>query len=431
MIRVIDFNQKDGMIQKLIDRDDIVSSEYMQAVEKIIQDVKQKGDSALLAYTQEFDGVKMDVEQLKVTQDEMEEAYRKIDDDLLESIRKARDNIFKFHQMQKRQSWFKTDDEGIMLGQKITSIAKAGVYVPGGKAAYPSSVLMNVMPAKVAGVKKIIMVTPPQPDGTIYHNTLVAAKEAGVDEIFKIGGAQAIAALAYGTQTITKVDKITGPGNIYVALAKRCVYGTVDIDMIAGPSEILVIADRTCVPEFVAADLLSQAEHDPLAACIMITDSETVAQKVKQSINQQARKLEKKDIIEKSLQNYSAIICVDNLAQAVDLANNIAPEHLEICVENPFEMMTRIDNAGAIFLGNYSAEPVGDYFAGPNHVLPTGGTARFFSPLGVDDFIKKSSIIYYSQQALNQASRDIMIFARSEGLTAHENSIKVRLTEDE
>lgn len=392
----------------------------------ILQEVKEKKDAAIFAYTKQFDKADIDKDTIRVTDAEMDEAYQSVDASLLEIIRKALKNIREYHDKQKQYSWFDSKPDGSILGQKITPLQRVGVYVPGGKAVYPSSVLMNVIPAKCAGVDEIIMVTPPGKDGKVNPNTLVAAKEAGVDVVYKVGGAQAIAALAYGTQSIPKVDKIVGPGNIYVALAKKAVYGHVSIDSVAGPSEILVIADETANPRYVAADLLSQAEHDELASAILVTTSEELAYKVSEEVDQFVKELSRGEIIQKSLDNYGYILVADTLDEAIETANEIASEHLEIQTANPFEVMTKIRNAGAIFIGEYSSEPLGDYFAGPNHILPTNGTAKFFSPLSVDDFIKKSSIISYSREALKAAHLDIEAFAKAEQLTAHANSIHVR-----
>ncbi|HIS47604.1 MAG TPA: histidinol dehydrogenase [Candidatus Scybalocola faecigallinarum] len=401
-------------------------TEYEGAVSAIVEDVRQRGDAAVFEYTQKFDKAQLDKDTVTVSEDEIREAYEQVDKDLLGVIRRSMANIRAYHEKQKRYGWFDTTPDGTILGQKVTPLASAGIYVPGGKAAYPSSVLMNTIPAQVAGVENIIMVTPPGKDGKVNPTTLVAACEAGATRIFKVGGAQAIAALAYGTESIPKVDKIVGPGNIYVALAKKAVYGHVSIDSIAGPSEILVIADETANPEYVAADLLSQAEHDELASAILVTTSETLAEEVSQWVDRFVRQLSRKEILEKSLNNYGYILIADDMDSAIAIANDIASEHLEIVTANPFEVMTKIKNAGAIFLGENSSEPLGDYFAGPNHILPTNGTAKFFSPLGVDDFVKKSSIIYYSREALNKAKDDIIHFAQAESLTAHANSIKVR-----
>lgn len=401
-------------------------TQYESSVNEIIANVRTNGDTAIFNYTKKFDGATVTPENIEVTEAEIAEAYEQVDPKLLEVIRKAKENIRVYHEKQKQYSWFDSSIPGTMLGQKVTPIAKAGVYVPGGKAVYPSSVLMNIMPAKVAGVEEIIMTTPCNKEGKVNPSTLVAAKEAGADRVFKVGGAQAIAALAFGTESIPKVDKIVGPGNIYVALAKKAVFGHVSIDSIAGPSEILVLADETANPRFVAADLLSQAEHDELASAILITTSEKLAEEVSKEVDGFCEVLSRKSIIEKSLENYGYILIAPDLDTAIDTANEIASEHMEIVTANPFEVMTKIKNAGAIFLGEYSSEPLGDYFAGPNHVLPTNGTAKFFSPLSVDDFIKKSSIISYSREALEPVYKDIVQFAECEKLTAHANSIRVR-----
>lgn len=414
------------ILQDLLKRSPNSYSEYEQSVAAIVNDVKVRGDEAVFEYTQKFDNAAVDENTIKVTKQEIDEAYEKVDKTLLEVMRKALVNIRDFHQKQKINSWFDSKADGTILGQKVTPLAVAGVYVPGGKAVYPSSVLMNVIPAKVAGVEKIIMTTPPTKDGTVTASTLVAATEAGVDEIYKVGGSQAIAAMAFGTASIPKVDKIVGPGNIYVALAKKAVYGNVSIDSIAGPSEILVLADESANERFVAADLLSQAEHDELASAILVTTSEKLAKEVSKEVDKFVEELSRKEIIKKSLENYGYILVAQSLDEAIAAANEIASEHLEIVTKNPFEVMTKIKNAGAIFIGEYSSEPLGDYFAGPNHVLPTNGTAKFFSPLSVDDFIKKSSIISYSKEALEKIHEDIIKFATAEELTAHANSIKVR-----
>ena len=399
---------------------------FEASVAAILADVKEKGDEAVFDYTKRFDGADINVANIVVTKEEIDEAYSLVDEQLVEVIRKALVNIREYHAKQKQYSWFDSTPNGTILGQKVTPLNRVGVYVPGGKAAYPSSVLMNIIPAKVAGVNQIIMTTPPGKDGRVNPGTLVAANEAGVDVIYKVGGAQAIAAMAYGTDSIRKVDKIVGPGNIYVALAKKAVYGHVSIDSIAGPSEILVIADETANPRYVAADLLSQAEHDEMASAILITTSEELADKVSKEIDSFVAELSRSEIISKSLENYGYILIARDIDEAVETANEIASEHLEIVTKDPFTVMTKIRNAGAIFLGEYSSEPLGDYFAGPNHVLPTNGTAKFFSPLGVDDFIKKSSIISYSREALEPIHEDIIKFANAERLTAHANSIKVR-----
>ena len=388
--------------------------------------MRERGDEALFEMTKRFDGADLNVNNIRVTQAEIDEAYTLVDASLIEVIRKAMTNIRVYHEKQRQYGWFDTTTDGTILGQKVTPLESTGVYVPGGKAAYPSSVLMNVIPAKVAGVEKIVMVTPPGKDGKVNPGTLVAANEAGADEIYKVGGAQAIAALAFGTASVPKVDKIVGPGNIYVALAKKAVYGYVSIDSIAGPSEILVIADETANPRYVAADLLSQAEHDELASAILVTTSEKLAGEVQKEIEGFTQVLSRKAIIEKSLENYGHILIASSIDEAVEIANAIASEHLEIVTANPFEVMTKIRNAGAIFIGENSSEPLGDYFAGPNHILPTNGTAKFFSPLSVDDFVKKSSIIYYSREALAAKKDDIIQFAKAESLTAHANSIAVR-----
>ena len=391
------------------------------------QNVREKRDEAIFEYTLKFDGATIDQDNIRVTEEEIKEAYEQVDPKLLDVIRKALVNIRDYHAKQKQYSWFDSDESGIILGQKVTPLKTVGVYVPGGKAVYPSSVLMNIIPAKVAGVSNIIMTTPCGKDGKVYPSTLVAAKEAGVDAIYKVGGAQAIAALAFGTESIPKVDKIVGPGNIYVALAKKAVFGYVSIDSIAGPSEIMVLADETANPRFVAADLLSQAEHDEMASAILVTTSETLAEQVSVEVDRICcRALSRKEIIQKSLDNYGYILVADTMQDAIDTVNEIASEHLELVTKNPFETMTKIRNAGAIFIGEYSSEPLGDYFAGPNHVLPTNGTAKFFSPLSVDDFIKKSSIISYSREALEPVYKDIVQFAECEKLTAHANSIRVR-----
>ena len=419
-------NEKTNILENLLKRSPNQYGTYEDTVHEIIETVKEKKDQALFEYTKKFDGVEISGENFKVTKEEIDEAYEKVDARLVEIIRKALKNIREYHEKQVRYSWFDSKPDGTMLGQKITALARVGVYVPGGKAVYPSSVLMNIVPAKVAGVEKIVMTTPPGKDGKVFPITLVAANEAGVDEIYKVGGAQAIAALAYGTESIKKVDKIVGRGNIFVALAKKAVYGHVSIDSIAGPSEILVLADETANPRFVAADLLSQAEHDEMASAILVTTSEELAKKVSEEVDGFVKELSRKEIIQKSLDNYGYLLVADSMEEAIDVANEIASEHLEIVTKNPFDTMTRIKNAGAIFLGEYSSEPLGDYFAGPNHILPTNGTAKFFSPLSVDDFIKKSSIISYSREALERIHTDIEDFAKSEKLTAHANSIAVR-----
>ncbi len=420
---------KQSILADLLKRSPNNYSQYENTVNEIIEKVRQEKDRALFDYTLKFDHFALNKDNIQVTREEIEEAYSRLDAGLIEVIKKSAENIRSFHQKQLRNSWFDAKEDGTILGMKITPIARAGVYVPGGKAAYPSSVLMNVIPAKVAGVPEIIMTTPPGADGRVNPGTLVAADIAGVNTIYKVGGAQAIAALAFGTESIPKVDKITGPGNIFVALAKKAVYGYVSIDSIAGPSEILVLADETANPRYVAADLLSQAEHDELASAILITTSETLAEKVSAQVDAFVAQLERKEIIQKSLDQYGYILLADTLQDAIAAVNEIASEHLEILTSNPFEVMTRIKNAGAIFLGEYASEPLGDYFAGPNHILPTNGTAKFFSPVNVDDFIKKTSIISYSREALEKVHRDIETFAVSEGLTAHANSIRVRFEE--
>lgn len=422
---------KKGLLEDLLQRSPNHYGQYESAVAEIIETVKKGGDEALFSYTEKFDHCKMDAAHIRVTREEIDEAYQKVDADFVEVMKKSAANIRAFHEKQLRNSWFDPKPDGTILGMKILPIAIAGVYVPGGKAAYPSSVLMNVLPAKVAGVERIIMTTPPGADGKVNPGTLVAAHITGVDEIYKVGGAQAIAAMAFGTQSIPKVDKITGPGNIFVALAKKACFGYVSIDSIAGPSEILVIADETANPRYVAADLLSQAEHDELASAILITTSKTLADQVSIEVDRLVANLSRREIIEKSLNNYGYILLVDSLDEAADTANEIASEHLEILTKDPFAMMTKIRNAGAIFLGEYSSEPLGDYFAGPNHVLPTNGTARFFSPLNVDDFLKKTSIISYSRSALEKIHQDIECFAENEGLTAHANSIRVRFEKED
>lgn len=418
--------ERENILENLLQRSPNQYGEYEATVNEILEEVKQRKDQALFDYTAKFDGVPITADTFQVTQKEMDEAYSQVDPHLVEIIRKSLKNIQEYHRKQVRYSWFDSKPDGTLLGQKVTALERVGVYVPGGKAVYPSSVLMNIVPAKVAGVDRIVMTTPPGKDGKVYPITLVAAKEAGVDEIYKVGGAQAIGALAYGTESIQKVDKIVGPGNIFVALAKKAVYGHVSIDSIAGPSEILVLADETANPRYVAADLLSQAEHDEMASAILITTSEELAEKVSSEVDQFVRELSRSEIIQKSLDAYGYILVAENMQEAIDTANAIASEHLEIVTSNPFDIMTRIRNAGAIFLGEYSSEPLGDYFAGPNHVLPTNGTAKFFSPLSVDDFIKKSSIISYSREALEQVHQDIEDFAEAEKLTAHANSIAVR-----
>lgn len=422
---------KKNMLEDLLKRSPNSYGEYEGTVNAILEDVCVNGDQAVFSYTKKFDKANISAENILVTEAEMEEAYTLVDASLVEVIRKAIVNIREYHEKQKQYSWFDSTPQGTILGQKITPLETVGLYVPGGKAAYPSSVLMNVIPAKVAGVEKIIMCTPPDAQGKVTPTTLVAAKEAGVSNIYKVGGAQAIAAMAYGTESIPKVDKITGPGNIFVALAKKAVYGHVSIDSIAGPSEILVLADETANPRYVAADLLSQAEHDELASAILVTTSEELANQVSEQVDKFVEQLSRKEIIQKSLDNYGYMLIAENMDDAIDAVNEIASEHLEIVTKDPFNTMTKVKNAGAIFLGEYSSEPLGDYFAGPNHVLPTNGTAKFFSPLSVDDFIKKSSIISYSKEALKPIYKDIVQFATAERLTAHANSISVRFEGEE
>ena len=425
-IEKLDQNTKKDLLEKLLKRSPTSYGSYEQSVREILDDVRDRRDQALFEYTEKFDGARISADNILVTEEEIREAYREVDPELVEIIRRSLHNIRTYHEKQRQYSWFDSRPDGTILGQKVTPLTRVGVYVPGGKAAYPSSVLMNIAPAKVAGVDEIIMTTPPGKDGKVTATTLVAANEAGADRIYKAGGAQAIAALAFGTESIPKVDKIVGPGNIYVALAKKSVYGHVSIDSVAGPSEILVLADETANPRYVAADLLSQAEHDELASAILVTTSEALAKEVSDWTDRFIRELSRGEIIRKSLDNYGHILLADTLEDAIDAANEIASEHMEIVTADPFEVMTKIRNAGAIFIGEYSSEPLGDYFAGPNHVLPTNGTAKFFSPLSVDDFIKKSSIISYSRDALEKVHTDIEKFAEAEHLTAHANSIKVR-----
>ena len=427
-MRIVKLNAetKKDLLKNLLKRSPSNFGNYAETVQGIVDDVRDNGDAALFSYTKKFDKADITAENVKVTQEEIDYAYTQVSPELLDVIRKAKKNIWEYHEKQKQYSWFDSKPNGTLLGQKVTALASVGVYVPGGKAVYPSSVLMNVMPAKVAGVEKIVMTTPCNAEGEVYATTLVAAKEAGVDEIYKAGGTQAIAALAYGTESVPKVDKIVGPGNIFVALAKRAVYGHVSIDSIAGPSEVMVLADETANSRYVAADLLSQAEHDEMASAILVTTSEELAEKVSVQVDKFIDELSRKEIMRKSIDNYGYILLADNMSDAIDAVNDIASEHLEIVTANPFDVMTRVKNAGAIFIGEYSSEPLGDYFAGPNHVLPTNGTAKFFSPLSVDDFIKKSSIIYYSREALEAVHTDIEAFAKAEQLTAHANSIAVR-----
>ena len=427
-MRIVKLNAetKKDLLKNLLKRSPSNFGNYAETVQEIVDDVRDNGDAALFSYTKKFDKADITAENVKVTQKEIDYAYTQVSPELLDVIRKAKKNIWEYHEKQKQYSWFDSKPNGTLLGQKVTALASVGVYVPGGKAVYPSSVLMNVMPAKVAGVEKIVMTTPCNAEGEVYATTLVAAKEAGVDEIYKAGGAQAIAALAYGTESVPKVDKIVGPGNIFVALAKRAVYGHVSIDSIAGPSEVMVLADKTANSRYVAADLLSQAEHDEMASAILVTTSEELAEKVSVQVDKFIDELSRKEIMRKSIDNYGYILLADNMSDAIDAVNDIASEHLEIVTANPFDVMTRVKNAGAIFIGEYSSEPLGDYFAGPNHVLPTNGTAKFFSPLSVDDFIKKFSIIYYSREALEAVHTDIEAFAKAEQLTTHANSIAVR-----
>ena len=427
-MRIVELTEstRKNVLNDLLKRSPNNYSEYEETVNEILSNVKENGDQALFEYTLKFDKFQLTPENIRVTREEIREAYAQMDSELVEVIKRSAANIHAFHEKQLRNSWFDAKEDGTILGMKITPIGRVGVYVPGGKAAYPSSVLMNVIPAKVAGVTDIIMTTPPGADGKVNPGTLVAADIAGVGTIYKAGGAQAIAAMAYGTQSIPKVDKITGPGNIFVALAKKAVYG---IDSIAGPSEILVLADETANPRYVAADLLSQAEHDELASAILITTSRELAEQVSEEVDGFVARLSRREIMEKSLENYGYILLAEDMEAAIQAANDIASEHLEILTKNPFDTMTRIKNAGAIFLGEYSSEPLGDYYAGPNHILPTNGTAKFFSPVNVDDFLKKTSIISYSREALQAVHEDIERFAESEGLTAHANSIRVRFEE--
>lgn len=429
MINIIKYDDKEGkkLVEALLSRSQLEHGNVQEIVNDIIANIKANGDKALFEYTKKFDKFDVNKDNVLVTEAEIKEAYNQVDTDLIRVIKKSAERIGAFHEKQKMNSWLEPSKNGEMLGQLIRPLQRVGVYVPGGKAAYPSSVLMNIIPAKVAGVEEIVMTTPPSADGKISPTTIVAADIAGVHKIYKAGGAQAVAALAFGTESIPKVDKIVGPGNIFVALAKRSVYGYVNIDSVAGPSEILILADESANPEFVAADLLSQAEHDELASAVLITDCKELAEKVQIEAENQTNRMERKEIIKKSQDNYGAIIVVDNFDEACDLCNQIAPEHLEISTKEPFSLLPKIQNAGAIFLGHYTPEPLGDYMAGPNHVLPTGGTARFFSPLSIDDYIKKSSIISFSKEAMQELGPDVVKFAEAEGLTAHANSIKVRL----
>ena len=429
--QIVDKETTKNILDDLLKRSPGHYDQYAQRVQAILDNVRTNGDRALFEYTSRFDGCLLTADSIRVTEKEIAEAYDKVDQSLIDVIRKALDNIRRFHEKQRQNSWFDSQPNGTILGQKVMPLASVGVYVPGGKAAYPSSVLMNIVPAKVAGVERIVMVTPPDKKGEITPATLVAANEAGATHIYKVGGAQAVAALAYGTESIAKVDKIVGPGNIYVALAKKAVYGHVSIDSIAGPSEVLVLADETANAHYVAADLLSQAEHDELASAILVTTSQELVDEVEKEIERYLTYLSRADIIRKSLDQFGYLLIAENMDQAIEITNSIASEHLEIVTRNPFEVMTKIRNAGAIFMGEYSSEPLGDYFAGPNHVLPTNGTAKFFSALSVDDFVKKSSIIYYSREALQSVHDDIETFAEAEGLTAHANSIRVRFEDQE
>ncbi|KOA19957.1 histidinol dehydrogenase [Clostridium homopropionicum DSM 5847] len=428
MINIVklDDKNKNYYTDNLKSRAEAVQKDVVIAVEKILENVKENGDKAVIEYTNKFDSNTINSSNIKITKEEIEKAYTVVEREFIDAIKLSKENVWFYHEKQKQKSWMVTKEDGIMLGQQIRALDTVGIYVPGGTAAYPSSVIMNTIPAKVAGVKKVVMVTPPSKDGTINPNILVAADIAGVDEIYKVGGAQGVAALAYGTESIPKVDKIVGPGNIYVAMAKRSVYGFVDIDMIAGPSEILVISDETGDPKYIAADLMSQAEHDVLASSILVTTSSELAIKVKEELEVQVKALSRKDIITASLKDYGAIFVVENMKEAIELSNLIAPEHLEVMVKEPFSILGELKNAGSIFLGKYAPEPLGDYMAGPNHVLPTSGSAKFFSPLSVDDYIKKSSFIYYSQEGLKKVKDPIVKIAETEGLTAHANSIKVR-----
>lgn len=427
-MRIVQLNEetRKNILEDLLKRDPNNYTAYESTVQEIVEDVRKNRDQALFAYTKKFDGADLDSSNIRVTEAEIQEAMSQVDPELLTVMKRAMKNIREYHEKQKQYSWFDSRPDGTLLGQKVTPLSSVGVYVPGGKAAYPSSVLMNIIPAEVAGVPRIVMVTPPDKSGKVNPVTLIAAHLAGATEVYKAGGAQAVAALAFGTESIPRVNKIVGPGNIFVALAKKAVYGHVSIDSIAGPSEILVLADETANPRYVAADLLSQAEHDELASAILVTTSMELAEEVSHQIEVFLQTLSRRDILEKSLENYGYILVADSMEDAISTANEIASEHLEIVTRNPFEVMTKIQNAGAIFMGEYSSEPLGDYFAGPNHVLPTNGTAKFFSPLGVDDYIKKSSIIYYSREALEPIHKDIETFAEAEHLTAHANSIRVR-----
>lgn len=427
-MKIINYEDKKSkeLVKKILSRSTLENKAIQEKVDDIIKNVKERGDEAVFEYTEKFDSFKLDTKNILVSEEEKRAAYEAVDSDLVRVIVRSAERIRAFHEKQKLNTWLEPSKSGEMLGQLIRPLERVGVYVPGGKAAYPSSVLMNVIPAEVAGVEDIVMVTPPSKDGSISPTTIVAADVAGVDKIYKVGGAQAVAALAFGTETIPKADKIVGPGNIFVALAKRSVYGYVNIDSVAGPSEILVLADESADPSFVAADLLSQAEHDEMASAVLITTDKTLAENVDKCVREMTEKLERKEIIEKSLENYGAIIIAKDMDEAIALSNAVAPEHMEVCTREPFEYLPKIKNAGAIFLGHYTPEPLGDYMAGPNHVLPTGGTARFFSPLSIDDYIKKSSILYFDKNSFTELSEDVIKFAEAEGLTAHANSIKVR-----
>lgn len=429
MIEIINYNVIEARkkLDKLFSRNNIVTDAAQKVVDIIVQNVKADGDAAVFKYTQKFDGFLLDKSNIRLSEEEIAEAYNTVDQSFITVVKKAVERIKSFHMKQKQNSWFDTGESGEILGQLVRPLEICGVYVPGGKAAYPSTVLMNVIPAQIAGVKKIIMATPCKQNGKVNPSTIITAVEAGITEIYKVGGAQAIAAMAYGTESIPKVDKIVGPGNIYVALAKRCVYGNVDIDSVAGPSEILVIADALARPDYIAADLLSQAEHDEMASAILVTDSEELISRVIEELQRQTEMLSRKDIIEKSLRDYGAAILVKDMEQAVEVSNIIAPEHLEVAVAEPFNLLPDINNAGAVFLGYYTTEPLGDYMAGPNHVLPTGGTARFYSPLSVDDFIKKTSVLSFTKKAMNKIGGDVVTFAMAEGLTAHANAVKIRM----
>lgn len=426
IISILAANSKEGIdyLKNIKERAESIETDVTAIVSDILKNIKERGDRAVLEYTRKFDSINVD--SLEVTADEIENAYKNVDSEFIEALKTAKENITEFHEKQKSKGWITTKEKGVVMGQTVRGLARVGIYVPGGTAAYPSSVLMNAIPARVAGVEKIVMVTPPRKDGTISESILVAADIAGVDEIYKVGGAQAVGALAYGTASIEKVDKIVGPGNIFVATAKRSVFGLVDIDMIAGPSEILVVSDEDGNAEFIAADLMSQAEHDKLASATLVTTSEKLALDVQAQLKIQVEQLSRKDIIKASLRDFGVILLVDNLKEAIAIANKIAPEHLELVVKDPFLYLGEVKNAGSIFLGSYAPEPLGDYMAGPNHVLPTSGSARFFSPLSVDDFVKKSSYIYYSEDALSEVKDKIIKLADTEGLTAHANSIKVR-----